>query len=145
MAAFSNQPVDAAGKGLEYASTVDCAVQIFRQEGAAAFRVAVGSIVLAEREPEPEPELEPEPEPEPEPETNPPWSALLSKLGLCADERLAEVGKTEDDETRRLRIAILDAEQEEDKMAAADQLIAQLAAKDAEIEQLKAQLAEIQG
>ena len=37
MAAFSNQPVDAAGKGLEYASTVDCAVQIFRQEGAAAF------------------------------------------------------------------------------------------------------------
>ena len=64
---------------------------------------------------------------------------------LGDDECLAEVGKTEDDETRRLRIAILDAEQEEDKMAAADQLIAQLAAKDAEIEQLKAKLAEIQG
>ena len=51
-------------------------------------------------------------------------------------------------ETRRLRIAILDAEQEEDKMAAATELIAQrdealalAAAKDVEIEQLKAQLA----
>eukprot|EP01045_Picozoa_sp_COSAG04_P047252 COSAG04_NODE_17541_length_466_cov_1.038147_1_plen_71_part_01 len=60
-----------------------------------------------------------------DPRPNAPWSALLSQLELSDDESLAEVGKTEDDETRRLRIAILDAEQEEDKMAAAGELIAQ--------------------
>ena len=69
--------------------------------------------------------------------------------------RMTEVkgGVTQDDETRRLRVAILDAEQEEAKVAAVDSLIAKkdeekdaaVAAKDAEIEQLKAQLAEIQG
>ena len=76
----------------------------------------------------------------------------MSQLDLSDDECLAKVGNTEDDETRRLRIAILDAEQEEDKMAAATELIAQrdealalAAAKDVEIEQLKAKLAEIQG
>ena len=90
---------------------------------------------------------------------------MLSQLELSDDESLAEVGKTEDDETRRLRIAILDAEREEDKMAAAGELIAQrdaiiaqldaekevalaeatakdaeVTAKDAEIAQLRAQL-----
>ena len=112
------------------------------------FIAAVAALNSADSGPEPEPEPEPVPEREPEPEPNAPWSSLLSQLGLSADESLADVGKTEDDETRRLRIAILDAEQEEDKMAAATELIAQrdaalalAAAKDVEIEQLKEQLA----
>eukprot|EP01045_Picozoa_sp_COSAG04_P014778 COSAG04_NODE_1124_length_8149_cov_4.403700_5_plen_239_part_00 len=108
------------------------------EEGVASFRVAVGSIEPAKSKAQFEPE--PEPEPEAEPETNAPWSALLSQLDLSDDERLAEVGKTEDDETRRLRIAILDAEQEEDKMAAAAELIAQ---RDAEKAAKEAALAEL--
>ena len=122
------------------------------EAAAASFRVAIGSIEPAKSKAQ----FEPEPEPEPEPETNPPWSSLLAKLQLTDDECLAEVGKTEDDETRRLRIAILDAEQEEDKMVAAGELIAQrdaekaakeaalaeVTAKDAEIAQLRAQLSQ---
>ena len=109
------------------------------EEAATSFRVAVGSIVLAEREPEPEPE----PEPELEPEPNAPWSALLSQLGLSADESLAEAGKTEDDETRQLRISALDAEQDEDKMAVVSKLIAQRDAEKAAKEAALAELAEL--
>ena len=95
---------------------------------------------------------------EPEPEPNEPWTSLLGKLGLSGDENLAEVGKTEDEAALQLRVAILDAEQEDARMAAVDSLVAHkeakkderheaivaalTAAKDAEIEQLKAQLAE---
>ena len=44
-------------------------------------------------------------------------------LSLGDNEDLAEVGKTEDEATRQIRIDILDAEQEEVKMEAVDQLI----------------------
>eukprot|EP01045_Picozoa_sp_COSAG04_P047500 COSAG04_NODE_17755_length_459_cov_2.158333_1_plen_77_part_10 len=50
---------------------------------------------------------------------------FLAVHGLGDDESLAEVGKqAQDDETRRLRVAILDAEQEEAKITAVDSLIA---------------------
>ena len=96
-----------------------------------------------EPEPEPEPEPKPEPESEPEAEANAPWSALLSQLGLSADDSLAEAGKTEDDETRQLRIAALDAEQDEDKMAVVSKLIAQRDAEKAAKEAALAELAEL--
>ena len=49
---------------------------------------------------------------------------LLSKLELGDDASLAEVGKTEDEAALQLRVAILDAEQEDVRMAAVDSLVA---------------------
>ena len=67
------------------------------------------------------------------------------QLRLGGDERLAEVGKqAQDDETRRLRVAILYAEQEEAKIAAVDSLIAKKdEEKDALAQQKDKELSEL--
>ena len=98
-------------------------------------------------------EAEPELEPEPEPEANAPWSSLLTKLELSSDESLAEAGRIEEDEAiTRLRVAVLDAEQDEARVAAMTELLAKkdeekeaalaklAAEKDAELAALRAQL-----
>ena len=111
------------------------------EAAATAFRAAIGAIVLPKKdEPKTEPELEPEPEPEPEPN---PWLELLTSLDLAADSELTEAGKTEDDESLKLRVRILEAEQDQERIDALVQLLAKRdAVKDAEKAVALAQLAQ---